>query len=93
MAGLKRIRVPLLPMAFAVTLVALLPGCSGESDDLTRSRDGSTLRTPSEIEKKAEAKNATLKKVAPAVQATRRDPQKEAQAKNALLRAKKKAAE
>jgi hypothetical protein len=68
MVGLKRGRMLLLPMSFAVTLLSLLTGCGGESDDLARAADGTPRRTPSEIQQKAQAKNANQPR--PATQAT-----------------------
>ncbi len=91
MERLKRVRRLLLPMPLAVTLL-LAPGCGGESGDPMKASDGTPRKTPSEILKEAQAKNATLKgpTTAPQHGGTPQDIQREAQAKNAARSATKK---
>jgi hypothetical protein len=60
MEGLKRVRVVLLSIPLAVTLLWALPGCGESGGPLTAS-DGTPLKTPSDIQRAAQAKNPTVK--------------------------------
>ena len=88
MEGLRRARAVVHLMPVAVTLLASLPGCGGDTDDLSRGRDPNTLKTPGDVLKAAQAKNANLPPVVSAPQGGRSagDIQRAAQSKNAALR-------
>jgi hypothetical protein len=60
MPGLKRVRVVLLPITLAVSLLSTVPGCGGDSKDPLKASDGTSLKTPSEIQHEAQTKYAAL---------------------------------
>jgi hypothetical protein len=58
----KLLRLLLLPIVSSVVLL-FTAGCSNSaSDDLERAKSGAPLKTPSEIQKEAKAKNAAASK-------------------------------
>jgi hypothetical protein len=52
MEWLKRVRVPLLSIPFAVILLSAPPGC-GDSGDPMKASDGTPKKTPSQVLKEA----------------------------------------